>query len=172
MLAQMLTCLAALLSALLAIIASSPLATPAVCLIAYSFSRVVKRYRPSAAEAKRLVAVLHGPVVALLLESIGGREYVRALGRNTMFEQHALALLEVSTRAQVLNIGLQRWLALQLEYLGALMLLCVAMLTVACRSSSALGLSGLALTYALTLTALGKYLVNYAARADAQVRTR
>ena len=31
-----------------------------------------------------------------------------------------------------------------------------------------LGLSGLALTYALTLTALGKYLVNYAARADAQ----
>ena len=88
-----------------------------------------------------------------------------------MFEQHALALLEVSTRAQVLNIGLQRWLALQLEYLGALMLLCVAMLTVACRSSSALGLSGLALTYALTLTALGKYLVNYAARADAQVRT-
>ena len=35
-------------------------------------------------------------------------------------------------------------------------------------SNAALGLSGLALTYALTLTALGKYLVNYAARAGAR----
>jgi hypothetical protein len=51
MLAQTLTCLAALLSALLAIIASSPLATPAVGLVAFSFARVVHRYRPSAVSA-------------------------------------------------------------------------------------------------------------------------
>ena len=42
MLAQTLTCLAALLAALFAIVASSPLATPAVGLVALCFARVVK----------------------------------------------------------------------------------------------------------------------------------
>ena len=41
MLAQTLTCLSALLSALTAIIASSPLVTPAVAVIAIAFGRVV-----------------------------------------------------------------------------------------------------------------------------------
>lgn len=78
LLAQTLTCAAALLSALLAIVASSPFAAPAVLVLAASFGRVVRRYRPFAAEAKRLVAVLHGPVVAHLLETLSGREYAPA----------------------------------------------------------------------------------------------
>ena len=49
---------------------------------------------------------------------------------------HALDLLEVSCRAQAFNIGLQRWLALRLELLGACTLLCVALL---CVSTAHLG---------------------------------
>ena len=74
----------------------------------------------------------------------------------------------MSCRAQSFNVALQRWLALQLELLGAAMLTCVAALAVYTRHSATLGLSGLSLTYALTLTALAKYLVNYSTRADAQ----
>ena len=108
MLAQALTCTAALVAALLAIIASSPLATPAVAVLAFAFGRVVRLYRPIAAEAKRLVAVLHGPVVTHLLESLHGREYFRAFGQRSLATEHACALLEASTRAQFFNIGLQR----------------------------------------------------------------
>jgi ABC-type transport system involved in cytochrome bd biosynthesis fused ATPase/permease subunit len=70
MLAQAFTCVAALLAALVAILAASPFAAPAVMVLAIIFGRLVARYRPTAAEAKRLVSVLHGPVVSHLLEVI------------------------------------------------------------------------------------------------------
>ena len=70
MLAQAFTCVAALLAALFAILAASPFAAPAVMVLAIIFGRLVARYRPTAAEAKRLVSVLHGPVVSHLLEVI------------------------------------------------------------------------------------------------------
>jgi hypothetical protein len=65
---------------------------------------------------------------------IDGREYIRAFGQGAAAREHAIALIEGSTRAQFFSIGLQRWLALQLEIIGALMLLCVALTTVASRS--------------------------------------
>ena len=42
---------------------------PAVLLVGLAFGRVVCDYQPSAAEAKRLVSVLHGPVMAHILEA-------------------------------------------------------------------------------------------------------
>lgn len=82
------------------------------------------------------------------------------------FTSYALVLLEASTQAQYFNVALQRWLSLKLEMLGAVMLLCVALLSVGLKDNVPVGLSGLSLTYALTLTALAKYLVNYATRAE------
>ena len=70
MLAQAFTCVAALLAALVAILAASPFAAPTVMVLAIIFGQLVARYRPTAAEAKRLVSVLHGPVVSHLLEVI------------------------------------------------------------------------------------------------------
>jgi hypothetical protein len=95
-------------------------------------------------------------VVAHVLEGVGGREYLRAFRQESGYVAHMLVLVEASSRAQLFNVALQRWLALQLEALGALMLLCVSLLCVAYRGRAPLGLSGLALTYSLTLTALSK----------------
>ena len=68
LLAQALTCVAALAAALVAILTSSPLATPLVALLGGAFGHIVVRYRPTAADAKRLVSVLHGPTVSHLLD--------------------------------------------------------------------------------------------------------
>lgn len=168
MLSQALACIAALLSALATMVIKSPLALPVVVLVAVAFLYVVRTYRPLAAESARLTSVLHGPLVAHLVDCIRGREYVRAYAQQGRAAAHALALIEAGARAQIFNVALQRWFALQLEVLGAVTLLCVALLCVAVQGSAHLGLSGLSLTYALTLTALAKYLVNYATRADAQ----
>ena len=169
MLAQTFSCIAALLAALLAIVLASPLVLPAVLLVGLAFGRIVCDYQPSAAEAKRLVSVLHGPVMTHMLEAHAGREYARSFGQAPRVVAHALDLLEVSSRAQSFNIGLQRWLALRLELLGALTLFAVAATCVAARrdgNAQQLGLPGLSLTYALTLTALAKYLVNTGTHAD------
>ena len=69
MLAQTFSCIAALLAALLAIVVTSPLVLPAVLLVGLAFGRIVCDYQPSAAEAKRLVSVLHGPVMVHMLEA-------------------------------------------------------------------------------------------------------
>ena len=60
---------------------------------------------------------------------------------------HALWVLEASARAQILNMGLQRWFALQLELIGGAMLLCVSVMIVL-QTDAHLGMSGLSLTYA------------------------
>ena len=158
----------ALLASLATIVASAPLVAPAVAVAALALIRIVAKYRPTAGEAKRLVSVLHGPIVSLLLEGLGGREYLRAYCQQHAAADEAVALLEASARAQTFNIALQRWLALRLEALGAAILLCVSLLCVGARGRVPLGLSGLSLTYSMTLTNLAKYLVNYATRADAQ----
>ena len=59
--------------------------------IAYVFGRVVSKYRPTAAESKRLVTVLHGPVVSHLLELLDGREYLRAFGQVQELAPRALS---------------------------------------------------------------------------------
>jgi ABC-type multidrug transport system fused ATPase/permease subunit len=167
--AQALTCLAALLSSLAAVLFATPLALPVVAAVVVVFGRVVHTYRPTAADARRLVSVLHGPVLSHILESLDGRVYIRAFGQSAGFEQQAAVLVEAYAHAQVFNIALQRWLALRLEMLGAWMLLAVALLAVATRQRAALGPAGLALTYALTFTGLAKYLINYATKAFAQL---
>ncbi|CAE8628997.1 unnamed protein product, partial [Polarella glacialis] len=168
MLAQALACVAALGSAVAAIVASQPRIVPVAVILAWVLHRLTKVYRPVATEAARLVSALHGPVVAQLLEVLRCREYIRAFNQESRAQEQALALLEASARAQILSAGLQRWFALQLETLGAIMLFCIASFNVMATSSVHIGLSGLSLTYALTLTALAKYLVNYGTRADAQ----
>ena len=52
MLAQALTCVCALAGAFIAIVASSPLVLPAVLLAALAFGRIVRTYRPTAAEVE------------------------------------------------------------------------------------------------------------------------
>lgn len=169
MTAQAFTCLAALVSSLAAVLFATPLALPVVAAVVIVFGRVVLIYRPTAADARRLVSVLHGPVLSHTLESLDGRVYIRAFGQSTGFEQHAAVLVEAYAHAQVFNIALQRWLALRLEVLGAWMLLAVGLLAVAMRQHAALGPAGLALTYALTFTGLAKYLINYATKAYGQL---
>lgn len=168
MLAQAFTCIAGLASSLIVIVSSAPSAMPMVIIITFAFKRIVGIYRPVAAEGNRLVSVLHAPVVTHLNEILRGRAYIRAFSQQSRVIEHALALLEGGARAQVFSIALQRWLALQLELLGAGMLLCVSLLSVATRQNSSLGMSGLSLTYTMTLTALAKYLVNFGTKADAQ----
>ncbi|CAE8701290.1 unnamed protein product [Polarella glacialis] len=168
MLAQALACVAALGSAVAAIVASQPRIVPVAVILAWVLHRLAKVYRPVATEAARLVSALHGPVVAQLLEVLRCREYIRAFNQESRAQEQALALLGASARAQILSAGLQRWFALQLGTLWAIMLFCMASFNVMATSSVHIGLSGLSLTYALTLTALAKYLVNYGTRADAQ----
>ncbi|CAL1168449.1 unnamed protein product [Cladocopium goreaui] len=166
LLAQALTCVAALFSALAAIVVSSPALAPMAVALALVMWRLAAAYSPVASDAARLVSVFNGPVVAHLLECLEGRADLRSFGRSDDAMRHALAVLEVNARSQILNVALQRWFALQLEIIGAVMLFCVAM-TSGWRTAH-LGMSGLSLTYALTLTALAKYLVNYGTRALAQ----
>ena len=90
--------------ALVTIVCSLPPALLGAAIVAAAFMRVVRRYRPAAAEAKRLVAVLHGPVVAHVLEGVGGREYLRAFRQESGYVAHMLVLVEASSRAQLFNV--------------------------------------------------------------------
>ena len=146
-LSQALACVAALFSALMAILFSSPGLAPMAGLLALLMWRLAASYSPVAAECARMVSVLNGPVVAHLLECLEGREYLRTFGQQGKAVSHALWVLEASARAQILNMGLQRWFALQLELIGGAMLLCVSVMIVL-QTDAHLGMSGLSLTYA------------------------
>eukprot|EP00435_Cladocopium_sp_Y103_P059448 s104_g21.t1 len=103
LLAQALTCVAALFSALTAIVVSSPALAPMAVALALVMWRLAAAYSPVASDAARLVSIFNGPVVAHLMECLEGRAYLRSFGQSDDAMRHALAVLEVNARSQVLN---------------------------------------------------------------------
>eukprot|EP00913_Durusdinium_trenchii_P029705 g27841.t1 len=171
---------------------------PLAVTLALVMWRVSSAYSPVAADAARLVSVFNGPVVAHLMECLEGREYLRTFGQSGKAMDHALAVLEVNARAQILNavtLALVMWRvssAYSPVAADAARLVSVFNGPVVAHLMECLegreylrtfGQSGKAMDHALavlevnaraqilnalTLTALAKYLVNYGTRALAQ----
>mmetsp|Transcript_69083 Transcript_69083/g.193045 ORF Transcript_69083/g.193045 Transcript_69083/m.193045 type:complete len:313 (-) Transcript_69083:48-986(-) len=110
-----------------------------------------KFYIPTARELKRLDSVLRSPIFSRFGESLEGASTIRAFRAEGMFIDANMATLERNLRSYYLNVASNRWLALRLEGLGAIIVLLASLLAV-CSDSVSAGLGGLSITYALSVT--------------------
>ncbi|KIK47399.1 hypothetical protein CY34DRAFT_799345 [Suillus luteus UH-Slu-Lm8-n1] len=104
-------------------------------------------YRASARELKRLDALLRSSLYSHFSESLSGLTTIRAYGELDRFSEENIQLMDVENRAYWLTVTNQRWLGIRLDFLGLLMTLAVALLTVGLRFSISPGQTGVTLSY-------------------------
>lgn len=88
-------------------------------------------YRTSAREVKRLDSMLRSLLYAHFSESLSGLATIRAYGETERFIRDNCYYMDLEDRAYLLTSSNQRWLAVRLDFLGAVLVFVVAVMSVA-----------------------------------------
>ncbi|KAJ7758852.1 P-loop containing nucleoside triphosphate hydrolase protein [Mycena maculata] len=116
--------------------------------IAYGYIYFAALYRASARELKRLDAMLRSVLYAHLSESLTGLPTIRSYGEIPRFMETNKYYIELESRALLLIVTNQRWLAIRLDLCGAFMVFFVGIFAVSGVSGISPAQVGLVLTYA------------------------
>ncbi|KAL7417822.1 ABC protein [Mrakia frigida] len=126
------------------------LAAVAVILVGYAY--FASYYRASARELKRLDAMLRSLLYAHFSESLSGLATIRAYGESPAFIKQNAAYMDLENRAYFLTVTNQRWLAIRLDSLGAVMSFVVAIMCVVGVNGISAAQVGLVLSFTVSLT--------------------
>jgi len=116
-------------------------------------------YRASAREIKRHEAVLRSFVFANFGEAITGTKTIRAYGVESQFLSTIVQLLDSMNGAYFLTFAGQRWLSTRIDALGSLLIFVVGILIVTSRFDVKPSISGLVLSYMLSIVQLIQVIV-------------
>ncbi|KAI3406538.2 YCF1 [Candida oxycetoniae] len=111
-------------------------------------------YLRTSRELKRLESVTRSPIFANFQESLVGVSTIRAYGKEERFKVLNQYRVDQNMKAYHPAINSNRWLAVRLEFLGSIIILGAAGLSILTLSSGHLtaGLVGLSVSYALQVT--------------------
>lgn len=88
---------------------------------------IQKYYRASCREVKRLDSLARSPISSHLNETLSGVVTIRAYKRQQSFLKRLYIMLDSQNRVILVQMALQRWLAIRLELLGATVVLAVSL---------------------------------------------
>jgi ABC-type multidrug transport system fused ATPase/permease subunit len=131
---------------------------------------IQRYYLRTSRELKRLDSVSRSPIYAHFQESLGGTSTIRAYRQQARFERENEWRVDSNLRAYFPSISANRWLAVRLEFLGAIVILAAAgfsIISVASGSGLTEGMVGLAMSYALQITTS----LNWIVRQTVEVET-
>ena len=111
-------------------------------------------YRASSREIKRLDAITRSPLFAHFSETLTGLSTIRAYRQQELFVKNNQDRMDANDRPYYAQLLCQRWLALRLETVGALLVLSSAIVVVINVKTVDPGLAGLSLSYALSITSM------------------
>lgn len=111
-------------------------------------------YLATSRELKRLDAVSRSPIFAWFSESLAGADTIRAYRQQSIFMANNERRIDRNQLCYLPSISVNRWLAVRLEFVGALIILVAAMLAMTALITTGVdaGLVGLVLSYAVNTT--------------------
>ncbi|KZP14241.1 P-loop containing nucleoside triphosphate hydrolase protein [Athelia psychrophila] len=109
-------------------------------------------YRASARELKRLDSMLRSILYAHFAESLTGLPTIRSYGAIDRFVGENKYYVDLEDRALFLTVTNQRWLAIRLDFLGAIMVFAVSLFAAVGVSKINPAQIGLVLTYTTSLS--------------------
>ncbi|KAF7591255.1 hypothetical protein BBP40_001816 [Aspergillus hancockii] len=133
-------------------------ATPAFLLLiiplGYVYLSYQKYYLRTSRELKRLDSVTRSPIYAHFQESLGGISTIRAYKQQDRFTLENEWRMDENLRAYFPSISANRWLAVRLEFIGSIIILASAVLSIISVATTGIsaGIVGLAMSYALQIT--------------------
>jgi len=131
---------------------------------------IQRYYLRTSRELKRLDSVSKSPIYAHFQESLGGISTIRAYGQQPRFERENEWRSDANLRAYFPSISANRWLAVRLEFIGAIVIFAAAgfaIISVAGGSGLSSGWVGLSISYALQITTS----LNWIVRQSVEVET-
>jgi ABC-type multidrug transport system fused ATPase/permease subunit len=119
-----------------------------------SLTRSIRYYLATSRELKRLDAVSRSPIFAWFSESLAGLSTIRAFNQQPVFIAANQRRIDRNQICYLPSISVNRWLAVRLEFVGAMIILIVALLAMTALITTGVdaGLVGLVLSYALNTT--------------------
>ncbi|KAF8844780.1 P-loop containing nucleoside triphosphate hydrolase protein [Paxillus ammoniavirescens] len=143
----------------------------AVVPLAWFYARVTAYYLSTSRELKRLDAVSKSPIFAWFSESLSGLSTIRAYNQQSIFIANNERRIDRNQMCYLPSTAINRWLAIRLEFVGSLIILFTAVLSVAAVVTSNVdaGLVGLVLSYALNTTGSLNWFVRSASEVEQNV---
>ncbi|KAF6818092.1 ABC metal ion transporter [Colletotrichum musicola] len=138
--------------------------------IGFTYYWIQRYYLRTSRELKRLDSVTKSPIYAHFQETLGGISTIRAYRQQQRFELENEWRVDANLKAYFPSISANRWLAVRLEFIGALVILAAAGLAVVLLASDVKvksGFLGLAMSYALQITTS----LNWIVRQTVEVET-
>ncbi|KAM0334168.1 hypothetical protein ACHAQA_001188 [Verticillium albo-atrum] len=155
---------------LVVISVSTPAFIALIIPLALTYYWIQRYYLRTSRELKRLDSVSRSPIYAHFQESLGGISTIRAYRQQQRFELENEWRVDSNLKAYFPSISANRWLAVRLEFMGALVILAAAgfaIVSVANHSGLSAGLVGLSMSYALQITTS----LNWIVRQTVEVET-
>ena len=115
---------------------------------------IYRYYLATSRELKRIDAVTRSPIFAWFSESLAGLSTIRAFHHQPIFISVNQKRIDHNQICYLPSISVNRWLAVRLEFVGAMIILTVASLAMSALITTGVdaGLVGLVLSYALNTT--------------------
>lgn len=139
--------------------------------LALMYYWIQRYYLRTSRELKRLDSVSRSPIYAHFQESLGGVSTIRAFRQQQRFELENEWRVDANLKAYFPSVSANRWLAVRLEFIGALVILAAAGFAIisVTRHNTRLtpGLVGLSMSYALQITTA----LNWIVRQTVEVET-
>ncbi|KAK3322412.1 P-loop containing nucleoside triphosphate hydrolase protein [Apodospora peruviana] len=155
---------------LVVISVSTPAFTAFILPLGWMYIYIQRYYLRTSRELKRLDSVSRSPIYAHFQESLGGTSTIRAYRQQDRFEHENEWRVDANLRAYFPSISANRWLAIRLEFIGAIVILMAAgfaVISVANGIPLSDGMVGLAMSYALQITGS----LNWIVRQTVEVET-
>jgi ATP-binding cassette, subfamily C (CFTR/MRP), member 1 len=122
--------------------------------LALMYWYIQRYYLRTSRELKRLDSVSRSPIYAHFQETLGGVSTIRAYRQGQRFELENEWRVDANLKAYFPSVSANRWLAIRLEFIGAVVILAAAglpIVAVATRQSISAGIVGLSMSYALQI---------------------
>lgn len=123
-------------------------------------------YRASAREMKRHESVLRSDVFARFSEAVSGTSSIRAYGLQDHFVKGLRASVDQMNSAYYLTFSNQRWLSVRLDTIGNLLVFTTGILVVTSRFNVSPSISGLVLSYILSIVQMIQFTVRQLAEVE------
>ncbi|KAI0537862.1 multidrug resistance-associated protein 5 [Xylaria digitata] len=123
-------------------------------------------YRSSAREIKRYESILRSKVFARFSEGLSGVSSIQAYGLTDRFVHDLRLSIDSMNAAYYLTFANQRWLTMRLDALGNLLVFIVGILVVTSRFSVDPSISGLVLSYALSVVQMLQFSIRQLSDVD------
>ncbi|XP_062269512.1 multidrug resistance-associated protein 1-like [Platichthys flesus] len=148
-----------LLEICIIVLLATPFAGLVLLPLAFFYVFIQSFYVASSCQLRRLEAVSRSPVYSHFNETVQGAAVIRAFGEQQRFVRQAHRRIDRNQEAYFPRFVATRWLAVNLEFLGNVLVLAAAILCVQGRDNLSPGIVGLAVTQSLQVTGILSWIV-------------